>query len=407
MTRLVRPRFAILLALVLATLQYPATAAPRCFPETGHCIDGTIRTFWERNGGLRAFGLPISGQNAERSADLGRDVQMQWLERNRLELHPDNAPPYNVQLGRLGADRLQQLGVEWFRLPKADPRAPHYFAATGHAITHEPFWRYWSSHGLDLGDNGISERESLALFGLPISPARVETNGSGDTVLTQWFERARLEDHGARGVLLGLLGSEMRLGLTAVEQACARGVVPTSEYVPENVPYNQRAARSDEHGPSPLASFGAEARRRWSDVKGTYIGTTDEILQFYACKYGMDPNLLRAQAWTESLHRMTKNGDGGESWGIMQVRNNPTSHAHAHPAARLSTAYNVEYAVWHWRLCMDGAIGYLGARSRGDTWGCIGLWYYGADVNHPRSADYIARVKRSLAEQPWLALRQR
>jgi hypothetical protein len=37
----------------------------------------------------------------------------------------------------------------------------------------------------------------------------METNLSGDTVLTQWFERARFEDHGAKGVLLGLLSREM------------------------------------------------------------------------------------------------------------------------------------------------------------------------------------------------------
>jgi hypothetical protein len=32
------------------------------------------------------------------------------------------------------------------------------------------FLEYWRSHGLDLGDPAISERESLALFGYPISP---------------------------------------------------------------------------------------------------------------------------------------------------------------------------------------------------------------------------------------------
>ena len=51
--------------------------------------------------------------------------------------------------------------------------------------------------------------ESLALFGLPLSEPAMETNGAGDTVLTQWFERARFEDHGAKGVLLGLLGNEI------------------------------------------------------------------------------------------------------------------------------------------------------------------------------------------------------
>jgi len=29
------------------------------------------------------------------------------------------------------------------------------------------------------------------------------------TRLTQWFQRARFEDHGAQGLLLGLLGNEV------------------------------------------------------------------------------------------------------------------------------------------------------------------------------------------------------
>ena len=82
---------------------------------------------------------------------------------------------------------------------------------TGHAIAHEPFWRYWSSHGLEFdGPPGSAEAESLALFGLPLSEPALETNAAGDTVLTQWFERVRLEDHGVKGVLLGLLGREVR-----------------------------------------------------------------------------------------------------------------------------------------------------------------------------------------------------
>ena len=65
---------------------------------------------------------------------------------------------------------------------------------TGHAIAPE-FWDYWSSHGLDLGDPGASFRESLALFGYPLSEPMLETNAEGDTVLTQYFERAVFEYH--------------------------------------------------------------------------------------------------------------------------------------------------------------------------------------------------------------------
>ena len=58
-----------------------------------------------------------------------------------------------------------------------------------------------------------SYQRSLALFGLPLTAPRMETNSSGDTVLTQWFERARFEWHPQNApefrVLLGRLGDEV------------------------------------------------------------------------------------------------------------------------------------------------------------------------------------------------------
>ena len=78
-------------------------AGQRCFAETGYCITGRIREFWEQNGGLPVFGFPITPQQTETVE--GRAVQAQWFERNRLELHPENRRPYDVLLGRLGAAR--------------------------------------------------------------------------------------------------------------------------------------------------------------------------------------------------------------------------------------------------------------------------------------------------------------
>lgn len=37
----------------------------RCFDETGYCINGRIREFWEQNDGLRVFGLPITEQQGQ------------------------------------------------------------------------------------------------------------------------------------------------------------------------------------------------------------------------------------------------------------------------------------------------------------------------------------------------------
>ncbi|NJP07289.1 MAG: class F sortase, partial [Chloroflexaceae bacterium] len=75
-----------------------------CFTETRYCIEGPIRDFWELNGGLPVFGLPITRQQPERIES--RTLEVQWFERNRLEVHPDNPPPYDVMIGRLGADVL-------------------------------------------------------------------------------------------------------------------------------------------------------------------------------------------------------------------------------------------------------------------------------------------------------------
>ncbi len=201
----------ILLATTFTTVSR-TRAADRCFAETQQCLTGRFETYWSQNGGLPVFGFPLTAAASEPNRDTGQTYQTQWLERNRFELHLENQAPYGVLLGRLGDHRLRHQGRDWQAFPKAQPSAPHFFAQTGHAIAHEPFWRYWSTHGLELGDRGVSERESLALFGLPISEPQTETNASGDTVLTQWFERARFEDHGAKGVLLGLLGSEVRGG---------------------------------------------------------------------------------------------------------------------------------------------------------------------------------------------------
>ncbi len=201
-----------------ASASLPVQASPmsqtaRCFRETKYCLEGRFLQYWNQHGGLPIFGYPIAPPAEEHNPDQDRPVRSQWLERNRFELHPENAPPYDVLLGRLGAERLAQQGRDWRTFPRAQPNAPNYFPETGHAIAHPPFWRFWSGHGLEFdGRPGFSFAESLALFGMPLSEPMIETNSSGDRVLTQWFERARFEDHGAGGVKLGLLGNEARTG---------------------------------------------------------------------------------------------------------------------------------------------------------------------------------------------------
>jgi hypothetical protein len=66
------------------------------------------------------------------------------------------------------------------------------------------------------GRRGTTFNESLALFGMPISEPQQETI-EGQTVLVQWFERARFEYHPENqapyDVLLGRLGSALEGGM--------------------------------------------------------------------------------------------------------------------------------------------------------------------------------------------------
>src|SRR5262245_22929067 len=210
-------RLSAALAILLICCLGPIAHAQdqRCFPETGQCISGRIREFWEQNGGLPVFGFPTTDQHEELVE--GKPFQVQWFQRNRLELHPENARPYDVLLGRLGVERLAQQGRDWFTFPKGGEQSGcRHFAETGHTLC-GAFLDYFRTHGLDLSQPGVTEAESLALFGLPSSePADEISPTDGKTYQTQWFERARfelhLENQPPYNVLLGLLGNEIRSG---------------------------------------------------------------------------------------------------------------------------------------------------------------------------------------------------
>src|SRR5262245_3405417 len=209
-------RLSAALAILLICCLGPIAHAQdqRCFPETGQCISGRIREFWEQNGGLPVFGFPTTNQHEEQIE--GKPFQVQWFERNRLELHPENARPYDVLLGRLGVDRLAQQGRAWFSFP-TDGQQPgcRFFPETGHNVC-GGILKARHASGLEFdGKRGKSEAENLALFGMPLSDPQTEDTPSGKFTV-QWFERARFELHPENqppyNVLLGLLGNEVRSG---------------------------------------------------------------------------------------------------------------------------------------------------------------------------------------------------
>lgn len=143
--------------------------------------------FYQQRGGLAVFGLPLS----EQMQVNGRTVQ--WFERARLEVWPEFAnTPYAVQSGRLGVEFTQSRGFpqQIFFPNRPDLR---FFGETGHAVG-EPFLSFWVNNG------------GLDTFGYPISEALPENLSDGQLHTVQYFERARLEQHGDQ-VLVGLLGS--------------------------------------------------------------------------------------------------------------------------------------------------------------------------------------------------------
>ncbi|WP_129626607.1 ELWxxDGT repeat protein [Candidatus Oscillochloris fontis] len=223
-------RRVILPLLILVTLlpAFPAAAQDdrRCFPETGFCIHGRIRTFWEQNGGLPVFGYPVGSQ--QEAMVEGRPFQTQWFERTRLELHPENAPPYDVLLGRIGADRLAQQGrPDWQHFPQDAQRGDCLRFETGHAVC-GAILGAWQAHGLEFdGRPGPSYAESLALFGVPLSSPTLEVL-EGQVYTVQWFERARFELHPEHAppyhVLLGLLGNEIRANAPTAPQSAGSEV---------------------------------------------------------------------------------------------------------------------------------------------------------------------------------------
>ncbi len=206
-----------LLPWMLALVPRAQAADTLCFSQTGHCISDRFRQYWEQNGGLPVFGYPISDAANEANRDTGQSYLTQWFERTRFELHADQAAPYDVLLGRLGDEGLQRHGRNWQAEPaERGPRAGClWFPLTHHNIcdqaTNAGIKTYWQTHGLrDPRLNAYGR--SLALFGYPLTTAKIETNSSGDKVLTQWFERARIEWHPGNPnpykVLLGRLGAE-------------------------------------------------------------------------------------------------------------------------------------------------------------------------------------------------------
>ena len=160
---------------------------------------------------------------------------------------------------------------------------------------------------------------------------------------------------------------------------CAARVRDAAEIRPENAAANaNRGGRQYANSRTDWAGF--------NRVDGDFAGTTDEIIQWAACKWGIDEDIVRAQIIKESYWYMSTVGDGGDSFGVGQVRRSAHGSAFQFPQvnAQNSTAYNLDYTYASWRACYEGVYGWLNQTSErngtygpGDVWGCLGVWFSG------------------------------
>jgi autotransporter family porin len=205
-------------------------------------------------------------------------------------------------------------------------------------------------------------------------------------------------------------------------EACAQLVPAAPETVPANAGYN--ATPGTQRLPADFFDAGSHDPRAADQlaprVDGHYTGTTAQVLQWVACKWGIDEDLVRAQARMESSWRQAMMGDWTaepsycapghgigvdgrdgrcpESWGTLQVRYR--FFRGAFPDAIASTAFNVDAAYAVWRACFEGYEWWLAdvaapghAYGPGDAYGCMGRWYSG-EWYDPLANRYIECVHR-------------
>jgi hypothetical protein len=230
---------------------------------------------------------------------------------------------------------------------------------------------------------------------------------------------------------------------------CSKLIIADPENRPGNSPFNRTVptlAQLDAFHKRPMLGPDPPAAD-FLRVDGNYTGTTDMILRWAACKWGIDEDIVRAQAWTESKWTQggAAPGDGGgdkkftrsqcvragfealwnfecehccfQSWGILQTKvyyAPPTW-----PMIKDSTAFNADYRYAEERACINGDLmnyfasvaqqpnTYAVDIAHGETdrilWGCTGMHYSGSWYD-PAAIRYISEIKRNLVSKPWLRL---
>jgi hypothetical protein len=177
-------------------LDLPPVGDPFYFPATGHQIAPEFQRYWDLNGGLAQFGYPLT------QPTLVRGFRTQFFERAVFEYHPENTPPFDVLLRRLGAEILTHAYPEATPFESTSDRL--YFPETRHSLGGR-FLQYWQLTG------------GLPVYGYPLSEEVQEVSPrDGRTYTVQYFERNRIEYHPEHAgtpfeMQLGLLGGDLLL----------------------------------------------------------------------------------------------------------------------------------------------------------------------------------------------------
>lgn len=228
---------------------------------------------------------------------------------------------------------------------------------------------------------------------------------------------------------------------TLSDAAAFARVRPASENIPGNVAANHYTPTAGE-----LANFYALSTEPYSAlVTGGASGTTDELIQWAAWKWGVDEEVLRAVSYqesewiqatlgdrrTETLAAYNANppqaqilasvtattGDVWQSLGLTQVKWLPeflgsfSGWDGTEPLRWKSTAFNLDFWGRSLRSAYDGLEDWLltepnssGSRNQdyaaGDLWGCVGFWFSG-DWYSTGSQNYIALVQGHMTTRPW------
>jgi hypothetical protein len=215
-------------------------------------------------------------------------------------------------------------------------------------------------------------------------------------------------------------------GVPVAAATCASGVTPAAEVRPANTTANQTTGDGS-------YTWGSEVDPAyWHEwgvvlplVQGQYVGTTDTQFQWAGCRWGFNPDLLRAVGVQESDWTQGEVGDncgpvGEASYSIIQIKNRYCSGSLAwggYPDTQQSTALAVDFYGAQLRACYDGAfydggswlyggqtVAQIAASHGWDyvVWGCVGAWYSGGWYDSGATA-YIASVKQHLANRDWQA----